>query len=113
MDNLSMKNMVVLKDLPSNIVDEAIVIFKQNINLEKYKKESQENSKNKTKTVAGNSEFAVKEAENVIANYISEIERPKKLEQINKNLQIKYNRIKTLSILLGVLAFLGVIVNLI
>ena len=113
MDNLSMKNMIVLKDLPSNIIDEAIVIFKQNINLDKYKKIPKEDCKNKVKTVMNNSEFAVKEAENIIANYISEMERPKNFEQITQKLQAKCNRLKTLSILFGILAFLGVFVNLI
>ena len=30
MDKINMKNMVVLKDLPSNIVEEAIVVLKNN-----------------------------------------------------------------------------------
>ena len=30
MNNLDMKNIIVLKDLPSNIIDEAIVILKDN-----------------------------------------------------------------------------------
>ena len=30
MESSSMKNMVVLKNLPSNMVDEAIIIFKEN-----------------------------------------------------------------------------------
>ena len=35
MSTENMKNMVVLKNLPSNIVDEAIVILKPNIKLKK------------------------------------------------------------------------------
>lgn len=39
MEENNMKNIVVLKDLPSNLVDEAIVIFKQNVNVKNiYKK---------------------------------------------------------------------------
>ena len=30
MNNLDMKNIIVLKDLPSNIIDEAIVVLKNN-----------------------------------------------------------------------------------
>ena len=39
MEENNMKNIVVLKDLPSNLVDEAIVVFKQNVNVKNiYKK---------------------------------------------------------------------------
>ena len=41
MDVGQMKNIIVLKDLPSNIVDEAIVILKNNSNVKK--KETVEN----------------------------------------------------------------------
>ena len=50
MDIENMKNMVVLKNLPSNIVEEAIVIFKPNVKLnnsevnENNKKVKNENS---------------------------------------------------------------------
>lgn len=33
----SMKNMVVLRNLPSNIVEEAIVILKPNVKLKKFR----------------------------------------------------------------------------
>ena len=35
----NMKNMVILRDIPSNMVEEAIVIFKPNIKIEQGKKE--------------------------------------------------------------------------
>ena len=38
MDTEKMKNMVVLRNLPSNIVDEAIVILKPNIKLKSLDK---------------------------------------------------------------------------
>ena len=65
-----MKNMIVLKDLPSNIVDEAIVILKNNAkvknrqaiengNLDKFKENSNIDY-----------DYLIKEAEFVIENYI-------------------------------------------
>ena len=39
----NMKNIVVLKDLPSNMVDEAIIILKPNVKLEKREEKKKEN----------------------------------------------------------------------
>ncbi len=115
MDTSNMKNIVVLKDLPSNIVDEAIVILKSNVNLKKYdfvesKKESIKsnvNSKKETKN------YIVKEAEAIVSNYLSRVEKPKELECKNKKLEKKYSNIKKLTIFFAVLAIFGIVVNLI
>ncbi len=41
MEENNMKNIVVLKDLPSNLVDEAIVIFKENVNIKNIDKKKE------------------------------------------------------------------------
>ncbi len=41
MEENNMKNIVVLKDLPSNLVDEAIVIFKENVNVKNIDKKKE------------------------------------------------------------------------
>ena len=69
MNNLDMKNIIVLKDLPSNIIDEAIVILKDN----KIKK--REKSENAAEFMNTN---VISEAQNVISEYIERLERPKK-----------------------------------
>lgn len=110
MNNTSMKNMVVLRDLPSNLIEEAIVIFKPNVNLNKY----QEESKNiKTSVQTMKKEFVIREAELVISNYISNLEKPKQLERANKQLIAKCKRTKILSIFLGIATMLGIIINII
>ena len=38
MEKSNMKNMLVLKNLPSNIVDEAIIILKENKKIKKFEK---------------------------------------------------------------------------
>ena len=111
MNNTSMKNMIVLKNLPSNLIDEAIVIFKPNVNLNKYKSQENENKNIKVQTIK--KEFVIKEAEDVINSYISNLEKPKQLERINKELVAKCKRIKILSAIFGVVAILGIIVNII
>ncbi len=109
MNNTSMKNMVVLRDLPSNLIDEAIVIFKPNVNLNKY----QEDKNTKCSVQTMKKEFVISEAELVISNYISNLEKPKQLERVNKQLTAKYKRIKYLSIFLGIATILGIIINII
>lgn len=115
MDTSNMKNIIVLKDLPSNIVDEAIVILKSNINLKKYDfvESKKENIKVGAKSKNNTKDYIVKEAEAVVSNYISSIERPKELECKNRKLEKKYSNIKKLAIFFAVLAFFGILVNLI
>ncbi|MFR8104158.1 MAG: hypothetical protein ACLU8F_03610 [Clostridia bacterium] len=109
MDTSNMKNIVVLKDLPSNIVEEAIVFLKPNQkirNLELVKKQTYEeksNIKEKNKNTkdekSKTKNYAVKEAEMVIADYITKIENQKEnSNKKNKNLQKKYNRLKKIVI---------------
>ncbi len=63
----------------------------------------------------GNSskDYIIKEAEEVVSQYISNLEKPKQLEISNRKLMAKYTRIKTLTILFGIVGLFGIIVNLI
>lgn len=111
----NMKNIIVLKDLPSNLVDEAIVFLKSNVDLKKYETidNKRENSKATRELKNSSKDYIIKEAELVVSKYISDIEKPKEIEKNTKILERKYKRLRTLSIFLGVTAFLGIIVNLI
>ncbi|MBQ9298557.1 MAG: hypothetical protein IJ223_06000 [Clostridia bacterium] len=107
MDIGQMKNMVVLKNLPSNIVEEAIVILKPNQkvkNIQYIKKvegtEKQEKNKN---------EYILKEAELLINNCIAELERPIKAKS-KKDFQKKYKVQKYISFALGVIALIEFII---
>lgn len=95
------KNIIVLKDLPSNMVEEAIVILKPNVKIENLQKEEKkkENIKVGAKIKNGSKDYIIKEAESIVTQYISNLEKPKQLEITNKKLIAKYNRIKTLTIL--------------
>ena len=116
MNTSNMKKMIVLKDLPSNIVEEAIVVLKSNLDIKKY--EFAENIDTKqTKTLKSNKEksgdYIIKEAESVISNYISNLEKPKEIEKKNKSLQKKYNRLKGMCLFWGIIAILGITLNII
>ena len=105
MDNNDMKNMIILKDLPSNLVEEAIVIFKTNKKVKRpelieNKKHKFSNSKDTFK--AEKNDFLIKEAQNVISDYISRVENQDfKGKKSLKKLEKKYNKLKFIS---GILA---------
>ena len=78
MEVSSMKNMVVLKNLPSNIIEEAIVVLKSNKrvkNLEKIENCKFSGSENEKKN---DDEYVLKEAEMLVSDYIDKIDENKK-----------------------------------
>lgn len=115
MDTSNMKNIIILKNLPSNLVDEAIVILKHNKKIKKL-----EMVDNKLKKFASSKEsnqekkedFFVKEAENVISDYISKIENQDlKGNKMVYNLKEKYRKLKILSIVLSCTTIFFLILN--
>ena len=99
MNDVDMKNIIVLKDLPSNIIDEAIVILKDN----KVKKKDN----NYEAPILYTDMNAAEEAKNVIAEYIERIEtsnRDKKSEQI---LLTKYKKLQKFTVLLTIMMLIG------
>lgn len=108
MNDSKMKNMIVLKNLPSNIVEEAYVVLKPNKNINQ-KLQKQENVDERL-----SADYVVKEAEMVISNYLSKIEEKK----IIRNLEVekitkKYKKLKNASIILAGILILNIIINLI
>ena len=108
MQKNNMKNIVVLKNLPSNIVDEAIVILKTNKNAKKL--QYVENNTSVDFEETGNtSDYVIREAESVIANYISKIENSKKIKYKNRDINKKYNRLKKYSICISIVFLLSIV----
>ena len=78
MEISKMKNIVVLKNLPSNIVDEAIIILNNSDKAKKLQKiEAKQENNNIYEKEEKNKEQIIKEAEMVISDYISNLEKPK------------------------------------
>ena len=110
METSNLKNMVVLKNLPSNIVDEAIIVLKANKKTKKLQKienkkilESQENKKDK--------EYILKEAEMIVNNYISKIENKENDKIIiSKDTDGKYKKLKKYAIATTLLCIIQAIV---
>lgn len=92
MDVSNMKNMVVLKNLPSNIVDEAFVVLKSNKHIKKLEKiENNKNIKSQEDSKKDN-EYVLREAELLVSDYILKIENNKK----EKDKKFKDKKIKNL-----------------
>lgn len=94
-----MRNIVVLKNLPSNLVDEAIVIVKnKNIarNLEHIDRLSKEEKINKE----NEKDYIIKEAECVLSSYIEKIEDKGKVKD---NINMKYKSLKIYSFIISFL----------
>lgn len=97
---MEMKNMIVLRDLPSNIVEEAWVIIKpeaRNKEKELIKRMKKNNLNNKTENG-----YVVNEAETVIYDYLKNINNYEDKKKYNDIIK-KYNKLKKISIaLLGI-----------
>ena len=108
MEKSQMKNMVVLKNLPSNLVEEAIVIFKTTKSAKEFqyidKIENLKNEQNKKNT----KDYMVKEAESVISNYIKSNEKKKSKNDIPK-INKKYKKLKIYSVLISI-AFVAALI---
>lgn len=110
MEASKLKNMVVLKNLPSNIVDEAIIVLKATKKTKKLQKienkkilENQENKKDK--------EYILKEAEMIVNNYISKIENKENDKIIiSKDTEGKYKKLKKYAIATTIMCIIQAII---
>ena len=102
MPNNNLKNIVVLKNLPSNLVDEAIVILKSNKNAKKLQLVEKTTSLGYLEHEVKN-DYVIKEAESVISNYIAKIEKNKSTKKSNNNIETKYKKIKIYSIFVSII----------
>ena len=113
MDIQNMKNMVVLKNLPSNLIEEAFVVLKDNVKVHKEELAGNKKGENKEK-VKNNKDYVIKEAENIVSEYISKIERKEfKVSKEKVKLEEKCKKLKYATIFFSMFSFLASIVLLI
>lgn len=111
MESSDMKNMVVLKNFPSNIVEEAIIIFKENQKVKEKEFIERGNKINSAEIQTKSKDYILKEAEMLVTDYINKIENKKKIEKGNKNIITKYKILKYYSITLTIFLVIGLIIN--
>lgn len=129
MELSNMKNMIVLKNLPSNTIEEAIVILKENKKIEymkekgkqengKYKTSSVQNVNNVSRKISKNSnkpegkDYILKEAEMIISSYITELEtKTPKWKNNMKKLEDRYKKSVGLNFILGFISIISIVLS--
>ena len=114
MEISNMKNIVVLKNLPSNIIEEAIVVIKPNIKVKQPK--IIQNLKDKQNILHDNdskNKYIIREAEMLVSNYISKIEKSNQKNSTNKCLEKKYKKSKIINVVLVIFVLFSILINLI
>lgn len=112
MDTSNLKNMLVLKNFPSNIIEEAIVILKQGSKIKDIQKiQNKEINKQSTnsKKDGKEKEYIIKEAEMLINQYLAKIENQKKEKKQNQKFENKYIKLKKFTIAVSILAIVELI----
>lgn len=123
MNKLNMKNVIILKNLPSNLIDEAIMVVKdkkkvKDINYCDFIKQKEENGiiqgnmkvedlKKIESIKKENRKYVIKEAEVVVTNYIKRIEEnlsDKKTEKMKKS----YKKLKILNVFLALTTVISI-----
>lgn len=123
------RNVIILKNLPSNLVDEAIIVVKDKKKIENYMKESEYKDVINYKT--GNNgviygdinteslkkienikkedrKYVIKEAEIVVSNYIKRIEdnlADRKIDRLKKS----YKKTKKLNVFLAMTTIISIL----
>lgn len=82
----NMRNIIRLKDVPSNIIEEAIIIFKENKKAKKLEYSNKFN--NVTGDKSESKQYIIKEAELIISDYLNESENVEDI-LIKKNKHLK------------------------
>ncbi len=124
----NMKNIIILKNLPSNLIDEAIVVVKnkkesKDINyktlmqdgksraIQGYMKEEELKKIENIKKEERN--YIIKEAEMVVANYIAKIEKQILTENKVKKIEKLYKKVRILNVMLAIISLICVTIQII
>ena len=107
MESSDMKNMVVLKNLPSNMVEEAIIIFKENQKVREKEFIEKGNKINLVEIHTKSKDCILKEAEMLVTDYINKIEEKKNYTNQNiTNIIFKHKMLKLYSIVSTIILFI-------
>ena len=106
MEKCKMKNVVVLRNLPSNLIEEAFVVVKS----KKIAKSSERIDARNEKIDGKNKDdgYIVREAESVLASFVSFIEK-KERKKVDLGLKRRYNMLKIYGVLVTVAFMVAII----
>ena len=111
MEDIDLKNMVILKDLPSNIVKEAYVVFKSNKMIKKFQKINKNNEKQQMSKENEDSQYAIKEAEMLVSEYIEKVEISEKDVILNSKINKKLKKYTYIASIIMILQFILLIIK--
>lgn len=116
MDIGQMKNIIVLKDLPSNMVDEAIVVLKSGVKIKNLEKKASDAKLkgNFNENESSNSETAIKEAEIIVENYLKGLEKENKPNENMTNvkkMRLQYRKMQMCTAVLGLTSIIGICIS--
>ena len=111
MEDIDLKNMVILKDLPSNIVKEAYVVFKSNKMIKKFQKINKNKEKKQIDRECEEGQYAIKEAEMLVSEYIEKVEKSEKEVILNSKVNKKLKRYAYITSMIIVLQFILLIIK--
>ena len=113
MEESKTKNTIVLKNLPSNLIEEAIIVFKNKKIVNEIVKEKKRKVDIKDTGNINNKKenYAVKEAELLISEYVIKVEEKKRNKSIEKAKHSKkYKNVKIYSILSTIIIFIEAVI---
>lgn len=110
MQSSDMKNMVVLKNLPSNIVEEAIIIFKESQKIKQKELIDEGQNINSIEIQSKSKDYILKEAEMLVTDYINKIENKKRIQN-NNDIISKYKNLKKYCLISSIILFISLIIN--
>ena len=129
MNQSNMKNVIILKNLPSNLIDEAIMVVKdkkkvKDINYSDFIKYKEENGiiqgdmriedlKKIENIKKEERNYIIKEAEMVVANYIAKIENQILAEKKVKKIEKLYKKVRILNVMLAIISLICVAIQII
>lgn len=111
MEDIDLKNMVILKDLPSNIVKEAYVVFKSNKMIKKFQKINKNTEQKKGNRNNEDSQYAIKEAEMLVSEYIERVEKSEKEVILNSKINKKLKKYSYIVSIIMILQFILLIMK--
>lgn len=100
METSNLKNTVILKSVPSNIIEEAIIVLKKGIKIKECQMQNN----------AEKNDHIIKEAEMIINEYCEKIENSKKKDKLIKKIQRKYAKAKKILIIASIISVIEMII---
>lgn len=109
MQKSDMKNIVVLKNMPSNIVEEAIVILKSAQYAKMFEMVDKNNNSSAQEIKNKGKDFVIKEAEMLISSYENGFENKKIFN--NKKEDAKYKALRKYSVIMTLMFLFSLTLN--